>query len=337
MMSNRIGIAALAALIVSVKPVAAQHVHEHGRPVANDAAVERQLDEVRRATERYRDHAAAVADGFKLFGAEGPLMGEHWYHPDRVREPFDLARPSTLQYAWIDGKRQLIGVAYTVYRRPGEPLPEGFEGVTDAWHVHDVGRIARALTADRPFMRWLAERRLESGRAGGGDGRTQLTMVHAWPWLANPDGPFAQQHRTLPYLRAGLPASFAVAGDDDGAWGVSLLNNGSCTSEIRRVHALARLSSTQRTQLSAACTEAASTVRAAFQPSVDEATLNSAASAAWKSYTQKRDALLTPEQLERMGVTMEHSHGNNISEAVRVGSEGWEVTGALRVRDYLPA
>lgn len=106
-----------------------------------------QLAQVRAATARYRAHANAVRDGYRRFGREGPLMGEHWYRLDLTHGAFDVARPSILQYAVLGGERGLVGVAYTVYRRPGEPLPEGF-----------------------------------AGEGGAGDGRTRLTMVHAWIW-----------------------------------------------------------------------------------------------------------------------------------------------------------
>lgn len=205
-------------------PATAQHVG-HGHDPAQGpmgARLERQLEQVREATARYRDHAAAVADGFKLFGGESSLMGEHWYHPDRVKQPLDLERPSTLQYATIDGRRVLVGVAYTVYRGPDDPMPDGFAGDADAWHVHDLAKIGHAMTEDRPFLRFIVNRGIERGRIGAGDGRTHLTMVHAWPWLENPDGPFAQQHRALPYLRAGLPARYAETGDAAAAWGISL-------------------------------------------------------------------------------------------------------------------
>jgi hypothetical protein len=236
----------LACGLVLAAPAAGQHPgHDHAPVQAeSDPELERQLAQVRQATERYREHANAVADGFKLFGAEGALMGEHWYHPDRVKDAvLDLTRPSTLQYATIDGKRVLVGVAYTLYRRPSDPMPDGFAGASDHWHVHDVTRIAQAAVADRPVARWIVERRIRSGKVGAGDGRTHLTMVHAWPWLDNPDGPFAQMHRTLPYLRAGLPASYAESGDEDAAWGVSLLTAGTCRTEVQRVDGLAHLSS----------------------------------------------------------------------------------------------
>src|SRR4051794_10078849 len=63
-----------------------------------------QIEAVGAATERYRDHANAVKDGFRLFGQESPLMGEHWYRRDLVGESLDLRRPSTLQYANVRGR-----------------------------------------------------------------------------------------------------------------------------------------------------------------------------------------------------------------------------------------
>jgi hypothetical protein len=294
--------------LLMAAPVRAQHAgHEHsGAPAATTPELQRELEQVRQATERYRDHDAAVADGFKLFGAEGPLMGEHWYQPDRVREQLDLTQPSTLQYAWIDGKRELVGVAYTLYRRPTDPMPEGFAGDGDHWHVHDVTKLAQALTADRPVARWIVDRRIRRGRVGAGDGRTHLTMVHAWPWLDNPDGPFAQMHRALPYLRAGLPASFAQTGDEDAAWGVSLLGAGACEAEIRRLDALAHLSGDQRARLAGACARAAEEVRSANVPEVAAVDLNRVAASAWRAYREVQDATLTGEQRARLAAAVEH-------------------------------
>ena len=292
-------------------PTTAQHAgHENGHvhEQATHPELQRQLEQVRQATERYRDHAAAVADGFKQFGADGPLMGEHWYHPERVKAELDLSSPSTLQYAWIGGQRELVGVAYTLYRRPEDPMPEGFVGKEDRWHVHDVTKLARAFSADRPLARFLVDLGIRRGRVGGGEGRTHLTMVHAWPWLDNPDGHFAQMHRALPYLRAGLPASYAEAADEDAAWGVSLLMVGSCRGEVQRLNFLAKLSADQRSRLGAACAAAESEVRAATTPGIEPEALNAAASSAWRRYLDAQRRLLTTEQKERLAATVEHEH-----------------------------
>ena len=292
----------LAAALGLAAPLAAQG-HEHHAPPASgtttDAALSpelhAQLEAVRRATERYRDHAAAVRDGYRLFGEEGALMGEHWYHPDLTKRPLDLERPSTLQYATIGGRKVLVGVAYTLYRRPGEPLPEGFAGGGDHWHTHDVAKLAGALLAERPLLRGIVNRRLERG-----DGRTLLTMVHAWIWLENPDGTFAQSHRALPYLRAGLPAEWAAGADEAAAQGVALLSGGGCAREVKRTDKLARLDGGQERDLADACRRSAAAVRAALERTRDPRTVNGTAAAAWESFEDARARILRPAQAARM-------------------------------------
>lgn len=230
-------------------------------------------------------------------------MGEHWYHPDLVRRPLDLDRPSTLQYATIGGRKVLVGVAYTWYRHPDEPLPEGFAGAEDRWHTHDVARLARAATAERPLLRSVVERRIRRGRVSAGEGRTMLTMVHAWVWSDNPDGVFAEQHRALPYLRAGLPASHAEGGSENAALGVSLIVPDGCEQEVRRTDRLAGLSRGQARDLRRVCDRNAETVRAAR--SASPAILNAAAERAWVAYLADRDRSLRPEQAARMRRVMD--------------------------------
>ncbi len=276
-------------------PAAAQHD-------GHSAGLDREVEAVRAATARYRDHRAAVADGYRRFGRESALMGEHWYREDLVRRPLELARPSTLQYATVGGERVLVGVAYTVYQRPGEPVPEGFAGAGDRWHVHDVVRLARTLTRDRPVARWLAERRIRNGRMGAGEGRTRLTMVHAWVWLDNPGGTFAMQHPVLPYLRAGLPASWGSS--VDAAMGVALLDPATCGQEVGRVRLLARPGRRVERAVRRECESAAMLVRRA--PRSDRDRLNAVAAGSWAAFERARDRLLTAEQRERLAAAVEH-------------------------------
>jgi hypothetical protein len=294
---------AAAAGLACAAPLGAQ-AHDHAHPASTVAPeLDAQVERVRQATERYRDIGVARREGYRLFGAEGPLMGEHWYHPDAVRRPLDLARPSTLQYATIGGRKVLVGVAYTYYRRPGEPVAEGFAGTGDAWHTHDVTRLARTATARRPLLRGVVERRIRRGRVGAGDGRTLLTMVHAWVWLENPDGMFAQQHRALPYLRAGLPASHAEGAGEEAALGVSLLAPDGCAAEVRRTDRLAGLSRGQANELRRACDRHAAAVRAVRDGPAPA--LNAAAGRAWPAYLADRACVLRPEQAERMRRVMD--------------------------------
>ncbi len=300
-------IAVLTLAFVVTGQAAAQHTHSAPAASAPNPELDQQIETVRRATERYREHANSVADGYKLFGAEGPLMGEHWYHPDLVKKPLDLAHPATLQYATIAGRRTLVGVAYNVYQRPGEALPDGFAGSTDHWHVHDVPKLARALVAGRPVLRWIVDRRAEQGKVGAGNHRSQLVMVHAWIWSDNPDGMFAQQQRTLPYLRAGLPVDWAGRGDLESAAGISLLRDG-CAHEVGRLDRLARLSAGQKQELSAACADAASQVRSAAADARSADLLNDLARHAWNGFTQRRAALLSTQQKRRLDSVVEPMH-----------------------------
>lgn len=297
-----------AAALAGAPAIGAQgHDHAHHTGAVASApstpALEAEVEAVRRATERYRDIQVARREGYRLFGMEGPLMGEHWYLPDAVRRPLDLARPSTLQYATVDGRKVLVGVAYTYYRRPDEAVPEGFAGAGDVWHTHDVTRLARAATAERPLLRAIVERRIRSGRVGAGDGRTLLTMVHAWVWSDNPQGTFAEQHRGLPYLRAGLPASHAAGASEAAAMGVSLLASDGCADEVRRTDRLAGLSRGQSRDLRRACHRQAESVRATRGAAA--ATLNATAESAWTAYLTERGRILRPEQRARMRRVMD--------------------------------
>lgn len=298
---------ATAVLMIQADTVTAQHAHHHtsAEPAA-DLALE--IDAVRRATERYLDHANAVADGFRRFGTEGALMGEHWFHPDRVRQPLDLEQPSTLQYATIDGKRTLVGVAYTVYRALDDPLPEGFAGPSDEWHVHDMQLMAGTLTTDRPLLRFIVDRRMRRQSAGREPDENLLTMVHAWIWLDNPAGMFAQHHLAIPYLRAGLPVpdapSFAAAS------GVSLLADDACSAEVRRIAFVARVTGEQRSALADACRIAADRVKAAHGAIDRESSLDRTAEHAWNEFVAVQTRVLSAEQKRRLESLVEHpQHG----------------------------
>ena len=303
-MKSSILIAAALALALPARGDAQMHEHAHAAAAAltpaESATLDAQVQAVRAATARYRDHANAVRDGYRLFGQEGALMGEHWYRKDLVGLPLDLAHPSTLQYATIGGRKVLVGVAYSVYRRPGDPEPEGFAGSGDHWHTHDIARLALATTEERPFLRWLVERRIARGTLGPGDGRTLLTMVHAWVWLPNPDGMFAMQHRALPYLRAGLPAAWANGAGDDAAQGIQLLAPGGCAGEVARTDRMARLGRGESRGVTQACERIAARLRGEVARHHDAVSANAAAARAWADYGAARDRALTAEQRARV-------------------------------------
>lgn len=315
---------AVAVVVAAATPTLAglsadQQAHQgmsHPAAASSDVPPElqKQLDALRDATRRFRDHTVAVAEGYTLFGGDGPLMGEHWVRRDLVDRPFDIASPSTLQYLEVNGERVLTGVAYTVYRAPDEPLPGGFSGEADEWHVHNLISISMAATEGRPLLRWLTNRRIENGRTQWTRERPELTMVHAWAWLDNPDGVFAQDHRAIPYLRASLSPAWALGASVDAAYGVALLGPDACGQEVKKTNFLAGATWRQRRDLTRACESAQSSVRAAAAAlPVDSAqqdhaghTLNAAAEHAWKGYLDRRGQILTPEQTARLAVGIEH-------------------------------
>lgn len=311
----------LAVLGIAALPAFARQ-HQHHEPPTPPAAkkpapspaLATQIADVRQATARYRDHAAARDDGYRLFGSEGALIGEHWYRSDLVRKPLALDSPSTLQYATIANERRLVGVAYTTYRQPTDPMPEGFAGSDDHWHVHDVVKLARAISEGRPLLRWLTENKITRGKLGGGDGRTHLTMVHAWIWPENPDGMFANDHPVLPYLRAGLPESWAEKGRLDAARGLALAAEGGCAAEIKRINALAQLERAQRRAMGERCDAAAREVRATLErPDRTAGAVHQTSEGAWRAFVEAKDGFLTPDQKRRLASIVEHdpSHSDH--------------------------
>jgi hypothetical protein len=310
-------IAAVFALCL-LSPDAALHAqhddHQHAMPMAMHhddsatvAALAKQLEAVRKATAKYSDLEAAKRDGYVQFGREErPLMGEHWFRKDLVNQPLDLARPSTLQYATINGKLQLVGVAFTVYQKPNEAVPEGFAGSSDMWHVHDLTKMATALTEGRPLAAFLVRNRMNRTNAAMREGRTQLAMVHAWTALDNPDGVFAEHHRALPYLQAGLPASYAVGATENAAWGIALIQSNGCTTELNQMTAVAQASAAQKKELQAACAVAQKKVNAAYQAKKPASELNATSDSAWSGYLAERDRTLSSAQKERLNSMVEH-------------------------------
>lgn len=299
--------------VLAVQVVHAQHDHHNVVPhtgVSDSATAQllaEQIAALKVATAKYRDIAAAQRDGYVKFGKEErPLMGEHWFRQELVDAPLDLTRPSTLQYATIDGKRTLVGVAFTVYQKPGDSPPEGFAGSSDHWHTHDISKLTSAVTKGRPLIAFLARRRQSQRTPALAQGRTNLVMVHVWTEIENPSGIFANNHRALPYLQAGLPADFAKSGTENAAWGVALLQPESCDAEVRSTDALARLTPLQKSRLETACTVAQSTMLKLVKERPTAELLNSAADAAWSGYLTERGKLLTPAQKARLNSVVEH-------------------------------
>jgi hypothetical protein len=192
----------------------------------------RQLTEVRQATEQFRDPRAAQRAGYRRSRLPPhPLLGERWFLRLRPRQQarLDLRCPSALYYALVNGERALAGVEYEVLLRSTDSVPEGFMGDSDRWRVEERFGPRRGLPLNPAMRDALAQER--RGRSSWGNAYGQVARLRAWLWLPNPDGIFAEQHRALPYLRAGLPASYVDRGDWDAAQGTALLQEGACKNE----------------------------------------------------------------------------------------------------------
>jgi len=110
-------------------------------PKPGDAARAQQVvEEARKASEKYKDYRAALADGFKIFHPEIP---QKMYHFTNYAYGFEAAmrfnpeHPTSLLYEKHGDNYQLIGVMYTAPKRLGEDqLDERIPLSVAQWHEH---------------------------------------------------------------------------------------------------------------------------------------------------------------------------------------------------------
>jgi hypothetical protein len=172
--------------------------------LAGRAAAQTDLVATARAgTARYRDLAAAIADGYRAVGPDFPGMGEHYVNMGLLLTgTIDPARPPVLEYATIDGRPRLVGVAYAALvtdsaPQPRLPVPPG------AWHTH-------AGTVDEEsFVLSHAGVHATHVHASG----PRLAVAHAWVWLANPAGLYETDNWGLPCARLGYVAPAGLSAD----------------------------------------------------------------------------------------------------------------------------
>lgn len=148
----------------SPEPTGLTAANEHVSVRVNaPAALNMELATARAATARYQRVEAALADGFVDIDLFVPGMGYHFLNPDRVDGTFDPREPELLVYTrQSNGRMRLVAVEYAV--PTSEPRPEGFTGDTDVWDENTT------------FSLWT---------------------LHAWVWLENPDGVFADLNPRL--------------------------------------------------------------------------------------------------------------------------------------------
>jgi hypothetical protein len=319
----------LIAAALAAAPAAGQHQHHHHAPAAAaqanpapqaapNALLDSQLAQLRAATARYENFDVAKREGWKKFGGDGPLMGEHWYLPKERggldltgRQPIDFRRPSNLMYTNIGGRRVLTGVTFNVRIAPGQPGPEGFAGASDVWHVHDVEHALGAALKDRPVLRWMAQNWLLGPMHAKGDHHTRLAMIHVWVALPNPDGVFADQNRLIPYLKLRLPAAFANRASLEAAKGLHLATPQGCADSVDGGAWIANVPGRTKRELYRACAAAAAHVREGLA-SADPRHVNAMGEHGWHMFDSAWQRLLTAEQKARIAAITEHGeHGSH--------------------------
>lgn len=271
------------------------------------AGLQQEVQAAFAAAQAYADIRTAKRAGWRPFGGEAPLMGRHYSHPDgpdyKTGDRIDFSKPSNLVYATIDGKTALVALAYVVRQRPGDPLPRGFSGAKDIWHVHNGDRFLAAVKETRPVISSVINR-VFTQRMIHNDGHTQLAMVHLW-LIPNPKGRFASHNPRLAYLDLGLPPE--RADDMTIARGLALTRRDGCAEALDAELWLSGAPRRMVRGIKAECRKAADRVRAARAGGI----LALEAEAA-RQYRRVEDTVaftLTPAQQRRMTAFVEDGPG----------------------------
>jgi hypothetical protein len=120
-------------------------------------------DAVRAATEKYRDAAVAIADGYSpmpcVSGPASGAMGIHFAKPAHFEDGvIDVTKPEALMYEpQADGSLELLGVEFIIFTGPQVLMGHLF---------HFVGAPNRY-------------------------GLDPFYELHVWAWRPNPNGTFA--------------------------------------------------------------------------------------------------------------------------------------------------
>jgi len=149
-----------------------------------------------------------------------PFQGQHWLSLPRIagmamtNSPVDIDSPTFMMYLPINGKLIPVGVAYT--KRIGGQMaaPTTFGGMPAMWHTH---MFCRNVPGEGQV---LADGLDDCTDRGGQPTRNQIAMIHTWT-IPNPDGPFAHDNPSLPFVAVGLKPP-AHPTRDDRLFGVAL-------------------------------------------------------------------------------------------------------------------
>jgi hypothetical protein len=150
-----------------------------------------------------------------------PFQGQHWLSIGRVLvmamrgdSAVDLDAPSFVMYLPLHGTLKPVGVAYTKRIASRAAAPTTFAGLPAMWHTH---MFCRNVPGEGQV---LADGLEDCTDRGGQPTRNQIAMIHTWT-IPNPDGPFAHDNPSLPFIAVGLnPPAHPTR--DDRLFGIAL-------------------------------------------------------------------------------------------------------------------
>jgi hypothetical protein len=174
--------------------------HAAHAPVRSDSI----LAVVRQTTSLFKDTAQARVAGYQPLnlnrvGDRTPFQGEHWLMMRRiVTGDSTLTEPPFIMFAQVNGKLELVGVAYSERIGHDEPTPHGLAGQEAEWHLHQT-----CLNIPGEGFA-LADGVDDCRERGGQPTPRQIAMVHVWSGVMSPDGIFAHDNPALPFVAVGL-------------------------------------------------------------------------------------------------------------------------------------
>lgn len=168
-----------------------------------------------------------------------PFQGQHWLQMQRIiaNPAVDLSHPTFVMYLPIRDSLIPVGVAYG--RRIGGniPVPTELGGNPVEWHTHV---FCRQVPGDGQV---LADGIEDCKARGGTPTPNQIAMVHTWT-VPNPDGPYAHDNPSLPFIATGLKPP-AHPTRDDRLFGIALAESyGARFPAARRIEREAAMAGT---------------------------------------------------------------------------------------------
>jgi hypothetical protein len=245
-----------------------------------------------------------------------PFQGQHWLSVGRMvtmamsRDTVvDIDSPSFVMYLPVNGTLKPVGVAYTERITSKAAAPTTFAGMPAMWHTH---MFCRNVPGEGQV---LSDGLEDCTDRGGMPTRNQLAMIHTWT-IPNPDGPFAHDNPSLPFIAVGLKPP-AKPTRDDRLFGIALGETyGALLPEAHRIDHEARAAGTievlaaQRTALRALVPQLV-----AAEKSGDQATFDALGKKAISTYNTLlaayRGLASTPQIKSRLDVELSEMIGDS--------------------------